>query len=107
MHRLSALFDFSSVAVVGASDTNHTGLGTYRALQTLGFPGRYFPVNPRRDEVHGLRAYPSVGALPETPDMVVVAIPREGVPDVIEECAERGVKAAVILAAGFLEQDEL
>ncbi|HLG73471.1 MAG TPA: acetate--CoA ligase family protein [Chloroflexota bacterium] len=107
MHRLSALFDFQSVAVVGASDTNHTGLGTYQALKALNFQGRYYPVNPRRDEVHGLKAYPSVSALPETPDMVVVAIPREGVPDVIDEAAKRGAKAAVILAAGFLEQDEL
>lgn len=106
MHRLSPLFDFSSVAVVGASDTNHTGLGTYQALQTLGFQGRYYPVNPRRDEVHGLKAYPNVSALPETPDVVVVAIPREFVPAAIDECAERGVKGAVILAAGFLEQDE-
>ncbi|MFI5268409.1 MAG: CoA-binding protein, partial [Chloroflexota bacterium] len=107
MHRLSPLFDFASIAVVGASDTNHTGLGTYRALQALGFEGRYYPINPRRDEVHGLKAYPSVGALPEAPDMVVIAIPREGVPDVIDESAQRGVSAAVILSAGFLELDEL
>ncbi len=93
--------------MVGASDTNHTGLGTYRALQALGFEGRYYPINPRRDEVHGLKAYPNVAGLPEAPDMVVIAIPREGVPDVIDECALRGVKAAVILSAGFLELDEL
>jgi len=107
MHRLSPLFDFSSVAVVGASDTNHTGLGTYRALQVLGYAGRYYPINPRRDEVHGLKAFPNAGALPETPDMMVIAIPREGVPDVVDEAAERGVKAAVILSAGFLELDGL
>lgn len=107
MHRLSSLFDFSSIAVVGASDTNHTGLGTYRALQTLGFEGRYYPINPRRAEVHGLKAYADLASLPEVPEMVVIAIPREGVPDVVEAAAERGVKAVVILSAGFLELDEL
>jgi acetate---CoA ligase (ADP-forming) len=105
MHRLSPLFDFRSIALVGASDTNNTGLGPYRALQTLGFSGRYYPINPRRDEVHGMRAYPSVTSLPETPDMVVIAVPRDAVPAVIDECAERGVKAAVICSAGFVEQD--
>ena len=48
MHRLSPLFAFSSVAVVGASDTNHTGMGTHRALQALGYEGRFYPINPRR-----------------------------------------------------------
>ena len=104
-HRLSALFDFSSLALVGASDTNNTGLSPFEALHQVGFKGRYYPVNPRRTEVHGQRAYPSVSSLPEAPEMVVIAIPRDGVADVIDECAERGVKAAVICSAGFLEQD--
>ncbi|HEX6513500.1 MAG TPA: CoA-binding protein, partial [Chloroflexota bacterium] len=105
MHRLAPLFQFSSIAVVGASDTNHTGLGPWRALQAIGFEGRYYPVNPRRDRVHDQQAFPNLGSLPEAPEMVVVAIPRDGVADLIDECAERGVKAAVILSAGFVEQD--
>ena len=107
MHRLSPLFAFSSVAVVGASDTNHTGMGTHRALQALGYEGRFYPINPRRPEVHGLQAYPDLASLPEAPEMVVIAIPREGVADAIDAAAERGAKAAVILSAGFLELDEL
>lgn len=93
------------MALVGASDTNNTGLGPWRALQTLGFSGRYYPINPRRDEVHGQKAYPSVTSLPEPPDMVVIAVPRDFVPAVVDECAQRGVKGAVICSAGFLEQD--
>jgi acyl-CoA synthetase (NDP forming) len=104
-HRLAPLFEFSSIAVVGASDTNHTGLGPYKALQTLGFKGSYYPVNPRREEVHGLKAYPSVRDLPDTPEMVVIAVPRDAVPEAIDQCAARGVKAAVICSAGFVEQD--
>src|SRR5579862_7657152 len=104
-HRLTPLFDFSSIALVGASDTNNTGLSPFKALQAVGFTGRYYPVNPRRDEVHGQKAYPSLNSLPETPDMVVIAIPKDGVPDVIDECAAKGVKAAVICSAGFMELD--
>src|SRR6266567_9511039 len=104
-HRLSPLFNFASIALVGASDSNDTGLSPFRALQALGFSGQYYPVNPRRDEVHGQRAYPTVGSLPDTPDIVVIAIPREGVPDVIDQCVKHGVKAAVICSTGFVEQD--
>jgi acyl-CoA synthetase (NDP forming) len=52
-----------------------------------------------------MQAYPNVASLPETPDMVAIAVPRDAVPGVIEECAQRGVRAAVILADGFVERD--
>jgi acyl-CoA synthetase (NDP forming) len=102
-HRLAPLFDFSSIAVVGASDTSAGGPRGFRTLQTLGFQGRYYPVNSRADTVHGMKAYPNLSSLPEVPGMVLVAIPRSGVPGVIDECADLGVKAAVIVSAGFLE----
>jgi acetate---CoA ligase (ADP-forming) len=104
-HRVAPLFDFASIALVGASDTNDAGLSPFKALQTLGFTGRYYPVNPRREQVHGQRAYRSVSSLPETPDMVVIAVPRDAVADVIDQCAQRGVRGAVICSAGFREQD--
>ncbi|HZT05598.1 MAG TPA: CoA-binding protein [Chloroflexota bacterium] len=104
-HRLSPLFKFSSVAMVGASDNSAMGGRPYQALQSLGFTGRYYPINARNDRVHGLQAYPNVSSCPEPPEMVVIAIPREGVPTVVDECARVGVKAAVILAAGFVDLD--
>lgn len=104
-HRIAPLFDFQSCALVGASDSNMTGQNPMTALRTLNYAGRYYPVNPRREEVHGQKAYPSVSSLPETPEMVIIAIPRDGVADVIDECAAQGVKAAVICSAGFIEED--
>ena len=105
-HRLNPIFDFSSVAVVGASDSGGTGGRVYGALQRLGYEGVYYPINARTDRVQGMQAYPNVSSLPDTPEMVVIAVPRDAVPKVIDECAARGVKASVILAAGFAEQDE-
>lgn len=101
-HRLAPLFDFSSIAVVGASEGGAAPRG-YRTLEALGFEGRYYPVNNRASTVHGMPAYPNVSSLPEVPDMALVAVPARVVPAVIDECADIGVKAAVIVSAGFLE----
>ena len=105
-HRLDPIFDFKSVAVVGASDGRGPGARVLGVLQQLGYAGRYYPINARSDWVQDMQAYPNVTSLPETPDMVVIAIPRDGIADVIDECAQRGVKAAAILADGFIERDE-
>ena len=105
-HRLNPIFQFSSVAVVGASDSGGTGGRVYGALQRLGYDGVYYPINARTDRVQGMQAYPSVSSLPEVPEMVVIAVPRDAVPGVIAESAALGVKASVILAAGFAERDE-
>jgi acetate---CoA ligase (ADP-forming) len=95
------LFSPESVAVVGASEA---GLGSM-VFQNLhhDFPGRLYPVNPRRDEVHGVKAYPSVDELPEPVDMAVILTPAVTVPDIIEHSASKGIGGAVVLAAGFAE----
>ncbi len=74
-------------------------------MQAIGYRGRYYPINARSTKVHGQQAYPNVSSLPEPPDMVVIAIPRDSIPDVVDECARVGVKAAVILATGFVDLD--
>ena len=95
------LFSPKSVAVVGASET---GLGSM-VFQNLhrDFPGRLYPVNPRRPEVHGITAYPTVDELPEAVDMAVILTPAVTVPDIIDHAAARGIGGAVVLAAGFAE----
>jgi acetate---CoA ligase (ADP-forming) len=95
------LFSPESVAVVGASEA---GLGSM-VFQNLhrDFPGRLYPVNPRRTEVHGVRAYPAVGDLPEAVDMAVILTPAATVPDIIDRSAALGIGGAVVLAAGFAE----
>ena len=95
------LFSPESVAVVGASEA---GLGSM-VFENLhrDFPGRLYPVNPRRDEVHGVKAYPTVDDLPEPVDMAVILTPAVTVPDIIEHAANKGIGGAVVLAAGFAE----
>ncbi|RCW64114.1 CoA-binding protein [Pseudorhodoferax soli] len=101
---LQALLAPAAVAVVGASDNIHKVGG--RPLQYLaqqGFRGRVYPVNPRAATVQGLRAYPSLEALPEVPDAVVVCIASEGVEEQLVACGRLGVKAVVLFASGYAE----
>jgi len=92
------------VAVVGASRRpGGVGHATLRALLDYGFTGRVYAVNPQATEVAGVPAFPAVGAIPEQVDLVVVAVPAARVPSVMADAAAAGVRAAVILSAGFRE----
>lgn len=101
---LRPFFEPRSVAIVGAS-RNPTNIGT-RILQAAvdaGFCGVLFPINPKADAIGSLRAYSSVRDLPEAPDLVVIAVPRDAVLAVIDDCAARGARAVVVITAGFAE----
>jgi acetyl coenzyme A synthetase (ADP forming)-like protein len=101
---LRPFFRPRAVTVIGAS-RNPTSIG-YRLLDALvrnNFQGPIYPVNPKASEICGLRSYPSVRALPEEVDLAVIAVPRDAVLDVLDDCATRGVRAAVIISAGFAE----
>jgi acetyl coenzyme A synthetase (ADP forming)-like protein len=101
---LRPFFRPKAVAVVGAS-RNPGSIG-YRLLDALvrgGFPGPVYPVNPKATEVRGLRAYPSVRDLPEPAHLALLAVPRNAVLGVVDDCAARGVRALVVLTAGFAE----
>ena len=63
-----------------------------------------YPVNPRYEEVQGLRAYPSVSALPEAPDVVGIVVPYHAVLDTLRESHEKGAKSAIVISAGFAER---
>ncbi|MHB1219582.1 MAG: acetate--CoA ligase family protein [Alphaproteobacteria bacterium] len=101
---LAKLFKPKSVAVIGAS-TRETAAGwrVTRNLKNGGFKGGIYPINPRYEEVLGLRCYPDLKSLPETPDAVFIGIPAEQVASVLEEAGKAGVKAAVMNASGFAD----
>ncbi|MCW1930998.1 acetate--CoA ligase family protein [Pararhodobacter zhoushanensis] len=100
----AALMAPRSVALVGASDdVSRIGGRPLRYLREAGFAGRVLPVNPRRESVQGLPAFPSIAALPETPDTAILALPAAATLQTVEECAARGVRSAVIFSAGFAE----
>jgi acetyl coenzyme A synthetase (ADP forming)-like protein len=101
---LRPFFHPKTVAVVGASrDRRSVGGLLLDALVGGGFQGRVFPVNPKASQLAGLPVYPSVRALPEPPDLAVVAVPRDVVPCVLDDCAARGVRALLVISAGFAE----
>jgi acetyltransferase len=102
---LDALFAPTSIAVIGATErAGSVGRTILWNLISNPFGGTVFPVNPDRHSVLGIKAYPSVAALPEPVDLAVVVTPASAVPGVIGECAEMGVKGAIIVSAGFRER---
>ena len=103
---LRPFFKPSGVAVVGASrESSSIGRRILEALVGSGFKGPIYPVNPKANTVGSLAAYPSVAALPQAVDLAIVAVPRDAVMSVVDACAERGVRALVVITAGFAEVD--
>ena len=100
---LEPLFRPQSVAVVGASNNfAKWGYSTFACIMTS-YPGDLYPVNKRDKEILGHKAYPGVNDIPGPVDLVIIVVPPEAVAGVMTECVEKGVKAAVIITAGFAE----
>ena len=101
---LSALLAPRSVAIFGASQNSEKiGGRPIRFMKELGFSGRIHPINPARTEVQGLPCHPDLASLPETPDVAIIAVARERVPETVAACAARGVQACIVMASGFGE----
>ncbi|MEI6076570.1 MAG: bifunctional acetate--CoA ligase family protein/GNAT family N-acetyltransferase [Verrucomicrobiota bacterium] len=101
---LSSIFSPQSVAVIGATENpGSVGRTILENLIKGGFAGAIYPVNPKRDTILGLKAYPSISAVPTVPDLAVVITPPPTVPGIIRDCGLRGVKGAIIISAGFKE----
>ena len=101
---LTAFFNPKSVAIVGASrQEGKVGHELLTGLIGGGFPGDILPVNPKCDEIHGLACYPDLKSLPVVPDLACIVVPAKAVPAVMRQCADLGVKAAIIITAGFRE----
>ena len=104
MHYLSTLFAPKSVAVFGASDSpDSVGQIVFRNMLESGFQGELYPINPKNPEVQGKRAYGRIADIGKPVELAVIATPPQTVPGIIEECGTHGVKAAVIITAGFGE----
>ena len=93
-----------SVAVIGAStDPEKVGHAVLLSLLRGNFAGPVFPVNPEARSVRGVRAYPSVTDIPDDVDLAVVAVPAAGMAEVMDSCLAKGVKALVVIGAGFAD----
>ncbi|HAM41357.1 MAG TPA: GNAT family N-acetyltransferase [Candidatus Omnitrophica bacterium] len=101
---LRPFFHPTSVAVVGASrDPSSIGYRILDALLMHQYEGAVYPVNPKASSVRSIRAYPSVRELPEPVELAIVVVPKDAVLGVVEECAARGVRALIVISAGFSE----
>jgi acyl-CoA synthetase (NDP forming) len=105
-HPLDYIFHPRSVAVVGAP--THEGPGGFfvGAIKEAGFPGPIYPVNPKATEIQGLTCYPSLRDVPGPVDYVISSVPARVVPQLVEDCGSKGVKALHFFTAGFSETGE-
>jgi len=103
-HYLTPLFEPGSVAIVGASEkSGKVGTVLLSNMLAAGYRGELFAVNPKYASVRGVPCSASIGKLPKRVDLAVIATPAQTVPDVIDQCGRAGVRAAVVITAGFSE----
>jgi acyl-CoA synthetase (NDP forming) len=101
---LNCIFKPRSVAVIGASTApGKLGHDILANLKNGGFAGPLYPVNPKAEEILGLKVYKSIADTPEPPELAVVVIPAKIVIPTLEQCADRGVKGAIVITGGFAE----
>ncbi len=104
---LDTLFNPTSLAVIGASEKHeHAGYWILKNLLESEFDGTIYPVNPNRNHILGIAAFPSVTQVGSPVDCAVIATPAQSVPDILRECSKAGVKSAVIISAGFGESGD-
>jgi acetyltransferase len=101
---LDVFFSPKTVAVIGATETpGSVGRTLLWNLVTSPFGGTVYPVNPKRPNVLGIKAYRSIGEVPEEVDLAVIITPPPSIPGIIKDCGEHGVRGAVVISAGFKE----
>jgi len=105
-HRLSSLLAPESIALVGASERLNTpGNDMLHELRVSRYKGRVYPVNPKYDELEGLKCYPSLSDLPEIPDLAVLAVGNAALESRLAEAIDLGSKGAVIFGSAQLPED--
>ena len=106
--RVRLLFNPQSVAIIGASsDTTKASGYPLRNLLAANFQGTILPINPRVESINGIRTFASILDVPGTIDVAIVMVDAALVPQVVAECGQKGVKAAIVGASGFSESGEI
>jgi acetyl coenzyme A synthetase (ADP forming)-like protein len=104
MKGLEYIFKPQSIAVIGATPARgKVGYEVLRNLLRYEFNGTVFPVNPKRSVIHSMKAYPTVGDIPDDVDCAVIVVPRDYVPETVDQCGKKGVKGLIVISAGFRE----
>ena len=101
---LDKIFNPKSIAVIGASDKEGSvGHTLMKNLTQQGYKGEVYPINIRKDEILGIKAYKSLDQLPKTVDLAVIATPAKTVPGILEQCGKARTTGVIIISAGFKE----
>ena len=104
---LDPIFSPRSIAVIGASRRRDSiGFSLLHNLVMSEFQGAIYPINPKANSIHSLKAYPSLAAVPDEVDLAVIVVPRDAVLPVIDDCIAKGVRGLVVITAGFAETGE-
>ena len=104
---LDKIFRPKSIAVIGASNTvGSAGYRIFRNLIGSGWQGIAYPVNPGKESIQGVQAYPTVFEIPRIVDLAIIATPAKTVKEVLEQCGKRGINGILIISAGFKEVGE-
>ncbi len=107
MDIIRLFFEPKSIVLIGATDrAGSVGQATLENLLTGKDKRQVYLINPKREQIMGAKCYPNLSALPEVPELAVIATAAESVPDVVEECGKIGIKAIIIISAGFKEAGE-
>ncbi len=107
LENINAIFSPKSIAVIGASNREESvGRTLFSNILFSGYNGIVYPVNPKARGIMGVRAYRSIWDIPGEVDLAVAIVPNHYTPTIVEECGEKGVKAIIIITAGFKEIGE-
>ena len=98
---VSKIFNSKTIAIVGATDKSHWPRNIFTNLTKSGFPGKIFPVNPKRDEIFEVLCYPDLSSLPVPADLALMIIPAPAIEDALRQGLKNGLKAAIVYASGF------
>jgi acetyltransferase len=106
-NQLSYFFSPAGVAVIGASSNpNKLSYGIFKNLTQYNYQGKIYPVNPKADEILGLKCFPDIASVPDPVELAVIVLPAPLVPRILEDCGKRGIKAVTIISGGFKEVGE-
>ena len=101
---IKAIFEPRSVAIIGASrDPDKMGHIITKHMMEGGFKGRIFPVNPKVDEILGLKAYPSIESISDPIDLAIIVVPAPIVADVVLQCSRKTIPSVIVVSGGFRE----
>ncbi len=104
MDKVNLFFNPKSIALIGATDREGSiGKIMLENLLLAKDKRQIYPVNPNREKVFDIKCYPDVSSVPESPDLVIIVTPAETVPDMVEESGKAGVRAIIVISAGFKE----